>query len=383
MAMHLFAFSVVTLTTHRDASSFSSLRYRQGVLRQRSVSKPRYRRNTFRATLDSSSLPSSSAGAGAGAPTPDQRTILTVVQKTKRQLVTLWQFSRPHTVIGTLLAIVSLHALAWKTSWAGLSVAVSRLIVACIPALAMNVFIVGLNQVHDVSIDRINKPKLPIPSGRLSVPDARRVLYMALLIGLSFCVIPGIGVDNALRSVLLGSALLGAMYSAPPFRLKRWPVLASACILAVRGFLINTCFFWHAVGSASGTTSLPPLLAFAVVFFVFYGIIIALMKDVPDIEGDRIFGIRTFSVRIGPRAVFQGCVGVLMSMFLAAFIAYWYWGSGSLFARFAALAQLALALVLGFNARKVDETDKRETYSYYMLTWVAFYLEYIFLPLAL
>jgi len=39
---------------------------------------------------------------------------------------------------------------------------------------------------------------------------------------------------DALRATLVGSALLGTAYSAPPLRLKRFPLLAGLCIMGVR-----------------------------------------------------------------------------------------------------------------------------------------------------
>lgn len=40
---------------------------------------------------------------------------------------------------------------------------------ALFPALLMNICIVGLNQIFDVPIDRINKPYLPLASGEFSM----------------------------------------------------------------------------------------------------------------------------------------------------------------------------------------------------------------------
>eukprot|EP00962_Isochrysis_galbana_P011657 scaffold3283_cov62-Isochrysis_galbana.AAC.1 len=61
----------------------------------------------------------------------------------------------------------------------------------------------------------------------------------------------------ALRSVLIGSAILGTAYSAPPIRLKRQPLLASMCIMSVRGGLINWAFFQHAATTAFGAVTAP------------------------------------------------------------------------------------------------------------------------------
>lgn len=43
------------------------------------------------------------------------------------------------------------------------------LLQALVPALLMNVSIVGLNQIFDVPIDKVNKPYLPLASGEFSM----------------------------------------------------------------------------------------------------------------------------------------------------------------------------------------------------------------------
>jgi len=73
--------------------------------------------------------------------------------------IVLWRFTRPHTLIGSALAIPAIHLLAAPslTSVATKHVLYS-LAYSMIPALLMNVFITGLNQITDVEIDKINKP---------------------------------------------------------------------------------------------------------------------------------------------------------------------------------------------------------------------------------
>lgn len=292
------------------------------------------------------------------------------------RLETLRQFSRPHTVIGTILAILSLHVVAWRTSWVGLSHAMYLFLVALVPALAMNVFIVGLNQIYDIPIDKVNKPHLPLPSGRLSLLDAYRIVLIALLIGVAFCWIPGS--DLALRVVLVGSAVLGAIYSAPPFRLKRWPVAASSCILAVRGLLVNSCFYWH----ASRSMMLPTVLKFAVVFFVVFGIVIALLKDVPDIRGDRVYGIGTIAVRAGPHAVFRFCVTMLSAAFISGAVFFWRFGANRWHNYLATFLQFLIAVTILSKSGNVDPANEKQAYQYYMFTWRCFYLQYLLLPMA-
>ena len=72
---------------------------------------------------------------------------------------------------------------AWPGTWQVLAVLVG--------SLATNLFIVGLNQVTDVDIDRINKPWLPIASGALSMPAARRLVWAALALALGLGALAG------------------------------------------------------------------------------------------------------------------------------------------------------------------------------------------------
>lgn len=113
-----------------------------------------------------------------------------------------------------------------------------------------------------------------------------------------------------------------------------------------------------------------------------FGIVIALLKDAPDIRGDRMYGIRTFSVRLGARAVFSACANVLVVMFVAA-AAFYFCNARSMVGRvLAAVAHLLVAAVLAKRAAEVDTDRSEEISRFYMFSWKAFYIEYILLPMA-
>lgn len=297
--------------------------------------------------------------------------------------VGLWKFSRPHTVYGSVIAILSLTVLARQHSPAvGPLPVLASCLTALVPALLINIYIVGLNQVFDIEIDRINKPFLPIPAGIMTKRDAITVVLVSLVSGLSFCFAPL--ATPALRAVLIGSTLLGTMYSAPPFRLKRFALLASIAILVVRGVLINVAFFLHgtAAGGVAVAGALPPLLKFATAFFMIFGIVIALLKDAPDIRGDRVFGIRTFSVRLGARAIFKACASTLVAMFSVAAVFYFRMSNSLIGGVLAAATHLLVAAELARRAMRVDTDSSKQIYDFYMFSWKTFYLEYILLPMA-
>jgi homogentisate phytyltransferase/homogentisate geranylgeranyltransferase len=312
--------------------------------------------------------------------------------------VILWRFTRPHTIIGSALAIPALHLLAAPSVEAALSTRNAVAVVyAMIPSLLMNLYITGLNQITDVEIDKVNKPDLPIAAGLLSRRDAIITVVTALVSSLWMGVAHPVYGTQGLNVALWGSGILGTLYSLWPFRLKRFPFLAAFCIVAVRGTIINASFFAHAKAAAFGDASATVLhclrtdirCLLSSLFFGIFGIVIALMKDVPDVRGDRMARVRTFSVRIGQKRVFHAMRRLLQGLFFAV-------GAGMV--RLAAqvttgpalkacrLITAASAVAAGLSVRKqsqdVDPEDSRQVYGFYMHLWKLFYLSYFALPFA-
>ncbi|CAN5916996.1 hypothetical protein BH11BAC7_BH11BAC7_32600 [soil metagenome] len=98
-----------------------------------------------------------------------------------KSIATVWKFSRPHTIIGSVISICTLYMIVCDTN--GFS-DFPLLMMALIIGITCNIFIVGINQVADVNIDKINKPYLPIASGELSIQNAKIIIYTALCISL-------------------------------------------------------------------------------------------------------------------------------------------------------------------------------------------------------
>jgi hypothetical protein len=88
-------------------------------------------------------------------------------------------------------------------------------------------------QIYDVEIDRVNKPYLPLAAGDFSTATASWIVWLSGAASL------GIGLASGSPPLLctLGASLaLGIAYSTelPLLRWKRFPLVAAACILAVR-----------------------------------------------------------------------------------------------------------------------------------------------------
>uniref|UniRef100_A0A0G4HMD4 Uncharacterized protein n=1 Tax=Chromera velia CCMP2878 TaxID=1169474 RepID=A0A0G4HMD4_9ALVE len=345
-------------------------------------------------------------------------------------LRTLWDFTRPHTLIGSALCIPALHIFALSGS-VGLSGMLSRLpllfrsVLFClVPSLLMNVYITGLNQISDVVIDKVNKPQLPLPSERMTMNQAIVTVVLCVMGSLGLGFAPVEMATLPLRLTLLGSFLLGTAYSIFPFRLKRFPLLAALCVIAVRGGVINLGFFWHALEAVAGTSmSLSEVLGdpralFSTLFFTFFGAVIALVKDVPDVRGDSLSGIRSFSVRVGQQRVFNlgygtlavlfGSTAVMLGLPLASAVcglglegfgvgaegggvllrslqrAGKWWssaGTGARCVRSAVCGGSAWACgSVVSKGRRVDGKNQEQVAAFYMWIWKLFYLSYLALP---
>jgi homogentisate phytyltransferase/homogentisate geranylgeranyltransferase len=281
----------------------------------------------------------------------------------------LWRFSRPHTIIGTALSVLGLYAIAAAEHAATDAADLAATLVA---ALAVNVSIVGVNQITDVDIDRINKPYLPIAAGDLSLPRAKLIVAVATVLPLAMALTQG-----AAETVAVAAALaVGALYSLPPARLKRFPVAASLCISGVRSLAVNLGVYAHFAHRID-----PPVWALCA-FVLPFSFAIAVLKDVPDIEGDRRFRIRTFSVRLGPERV----KAIGLTALVAAYLGMAFAGPFALRHHVQPLVlsggHLAALAILCVWARAADPRDRAGFTRFYMRVWALFFLEYLLVPLA-
>jgi homogentisate phytyltransferase/homogentisate geranylgeranyltransferase len=84
------------------------------------------------------------------------------------------------------------------------------LLKALIPALCMNVYIVGLNQIYDIEIDKVNKPYLPLASGEYSLATGIAIVVTFAAVSLAIGVYVG---SRPLMWALTVSLVLGTAYS--------------------------------------------------------------------------------------------------------------------------------------------------------------------------
>jgi homogentisate phytyltransferase/homogentisate geranylgeranyltransferase len=288
-------------------------------------------------------------------------------------LYAFWKFSRPHTIIGTSCSVLGIYLIALSNS--GLISRenfVSSIFVTLIACLCGNVYIVGLNQLEDVAIDRINKPHLPLASGEFSRWQGQAIVAITgiLAIGLAASQSP------YLLAMVGLSLAIGTAYSLPPIRLKRFPFWASLCIFGVRGAIVNLGLFLH----YNNGLPIPAKVWALTLFILVFTFAIAIFKDIPDMEGDRQYNISTFTLRLGQRAVFNLSRWVLTVCYLGMAIASLKLPFVN--APFLIISHLLALGSLWLRSYKIDLQDKHEIARFYQFIWKLFFLEYLIFPAA-
>lgn len=289
-----------------------------------------------------------------------------------RVLRALAEFSRPHTVLATGIQVVTIFLITIGLRPIGPTglIWLAATMLAC---LALNLYVVGLNQITDVAIDRVNKPYLPLAAGRLSPGEARAISVGAGVLALGL----GALLSRPLLLTILLIGLIGSAYSLPPARLKRFPLPAALSIAVARGFLANLGLALHYRALFGGAVPLATLALLGVFFFGF-GLVIAIYKDMPDAEGDRIHQIETLTTQLGPRrvlglgrAVLSACYAIPI-LFAAAQLP----AGGAVFLLVS--HALIIALFWAVSAR-VDVGQNRSIAGFYSFLWGLFYTEFVVL----
>ncbi len=290
----------------------------------------------------------------------------------KNTITNFVRYSRLHTIIGTTLSLFSLYIIAIALTPDIKDFHFTGFILTWISCLGANIYIVGLNQITDIEIDKINKPYLPLASGAYSKQQGYIINTIALLISVSIAFYLG----TFLLIAVFSSLLLGTLYSLPPFRLKRYYFWAAFCIIAVRGIVVNIFLFLHLHEMVLGFHNIPPLIFVLTAAIFIYSIVIAWFKDIPDMAGDQQHFISTLTLRMGAKSVFKTGIFLLSATLIILIALVWFIAFPIHVMIFTTLHILMLILLWLF-ASKTDITNKKSIARFYQFVWILFFMEYI------
>jgi 4-hydroxybenzoate polyprenyltransferase len=210
------------------------------------------------------------------------------------RLGTWWEFLRPFTLVAPALGMVSGGITAWGARvehWAGGDAVyiTINIVLGALMAAALNAASNGINQVYDLELDRINKPKRMIPSGRMSIPEAMWLSVALYVLSLAFA----FAINMQCFTIVAVAAFLTVVYSVPPFRTKRWGLAANFTIAVPRGLLLKVAG-WSTAASIWHTES----WYIGSIFFLFL-LGASTTKDFADMKGDAEGGCVTLPIKYG------------------------------------------------------------------------------------
>lgn len=304
----------------------------------------------------------------------------------------IWSFSRPHTILGTTISVSSIGLLAFILPASPaiaksftLTMLLWAILAALVPSLCANVYIVGLNQLTDIPIDRINKPRLPLAAGLLSIGNGKLIVAVMGLLALLTALPQGF----ILGATVAISMAIGTGYSLPPLRLKRFPFWAALCIVGVRGVVVNIGFylfflslFISPLAVSLNLRNLPPEIWALTLFVVCFALAIALFKDIPDLDGDRQFNILTLTVKLGQVFVFKLVRWLLTISYLLMVLLTMLGFLPSVQPFIMISVHLFLALLLWAKSPLLMDNQRLHFAAYYQFIWRLFFVEYIVFPVA-
>jgi 4-hydroxybenzoate polyprenyltransferase len=254
----------------------------------------------------------------------------------------LIEFSRPFTLLapalGFLSGAVSAAGAAPREPMTGALFLYPAIGLSM--AAVLNAASNALNQIYDLEIDRINKPKRPLPSGRIALRTAWTFTLAAYGVALALAWMVAPAGRRECFWIVVAATLITILYSVPPFRTKRLGIWANVTIAIPRGVLLKVAG-WSAVKTIAGA---EPWFIGAIFGLFLLGA--STTKDFADMEGDARGGCRTLPIVYGvSRAAWMISPSFILPFLMISLGAF----TGILTGNFA-LLQLLAAVMTAYGA---------------------------------
>jgi len=220
------------------------------------------------------------------------------MQKLKALIIIL----RPINLLITFLVIIVACIISIKGDYSVLKVFFAGL-TGALTASAGNV----INDYFDINIDKINRPHRILPKGELTLKEALGFYIFLFLVSLLLSIFISL---IALLEVFFASALL-FLYS---YKIKKIPLLGNFVVAFLTGF----AFIYGGMAVDNSKAAIIPAL-----FALLINFIREIVKDMEDIEGDKLQGINSYPAICGfkkAKMIIVFITGILIILTMFPFI---------------------------------------------------------------
>ncbi|KAL9409719.1 hypothetical protein AB3S75_048023 [Citrus x aurantiifolia] len=289
-----------------------------------------------------------------------------------------YRLTRPYSCVSIIAALLSVSLLPLQSPADFTPKLIIEAFKCMVPAIMMNNYANAINQLADVHIDKVNKPYLPLACGDFSMGEGLAITIASPLMAVAM------GIMLRSPPLVIGFiiwCIVGGAYSIDLPPLLRWkgnPLMAAVTIISMNGLLLLFPFFIHfqkiVLGNPVAFTK--PVL-FTAAYMVIWNAAIAFVKDIPDVEGDKAFGLRTLPIILGKEKVFSIAVNMMLMAYGGAVLVGAF--SPSVICKLVTMiGHSALAFVLWRQAKTIDLSDNKSVQSFYLFIWELYYVEFLF-----
>ncbi|NET72158.1 MAG: UbiA family prenyltransferase, partial [Sphaerospermopsis sp. SIO1G2] len=127
--------------------------------------------------------------------------------------------------------------------------------------------------------------------------------------------------------------------------------------------------------------SIPGAVWILTIFILVFTFAIAIFKDIPDMEGDKLYHITTFTIQLGQKKVFNLAIWVLTTCYLGMILSGVF-TLNEVNKIFLLISHIIPLSLLWIESRKVDIDNKTQIADLYQFIWKLFFIEYLIFPIA-
>lgn len=174
---------------------------------------------------------------------------------------------------------------------------INTLLITLVLGIITYYFIAGsgmiINDIYDIEIDKINRLDRPIPSGAVSLKQAKILFILTFGIGVMISIIHYLIFDlsglNVILAVFFG--LIGWLYAAWG---KKQGFIGN--IIVGISFSIGLIY-----GAVLNSLTIPPYIYYFFLTAFFLLLSREIVKGCEDIEGDKEEGVKTLAIKLGTK----------------------------------------------------------------------------------